>query len=335
MAVQPIPCHWGIVTCSCWAEPNGLAEALTRHRGETPTLLQHQEQGYTFMAKVAIPNFRSRVAPVFDYCVRVSVFEIGDDRQIERSELYLGTLSPIERVRALIKEGVTTLVCGAMSDALDKLFQTSGISVIGSVGGPVEEVLEALMSDRLDEPQYRSPGMEGEKHAPPHKRREATPYASSVEGTMGSSYGQALTRADTTFEAKPKVRILLVEKDIASQQSALGIFQKSGCEVDAVSNGREAIKALELTCYDLVFMDVQVLEMDAYEATKAIRDPQSTVRCHHVPVIAMTRYSEEEDQKRYIESGMNDCICKPIEPKRLRQIINTLTPPAHADSSSD
>jgi predicted Fe-Mo cluster-binding NifX family protein len=179
---------------------------MARH----PCLFNTKNRGYTFMAKVAIPIFRSRVAPVFDYCVRVSVFEIGDHRQIERSELYLGTLSPIERVGALIKEGVTTLVCGAMSEDLDKLFQTSGISVIGSIGGPVEEVLEAFMSGRIDEPQYRSPGIAGEKYAPPQERSEPARHAGSVEGTKVSADGQPLTRADTTFEAKPKVRILLV-----------------------------------------------------------------------------------------------------------------------------
>jgi predicted Fe-Mo cluster-binding NifX family protein len=179
---------------------------MARH----PCLFNTENRGYTFMAKVAIPIFRSRVAPVFDYCVRVSVFEIGDHRQIERTELYLGRLSPIERVRALRRGGVTTLVCGAMSEDLDKLFQTSGISVIGGIGGPVEEVLEAFMSDRLDEPQYRSPGIAGPKYAPAQERSEPARHAGSVEGTKVSADGQPLTRADTTFEAKPKVRILLV-----------------------------------------------------------------------------------------------------------------------------
>jgi predicted Fe-Mo cluster-binding NifX family protein len=137
------------------------------------------------MAKVAIPIFRSRVAPVFDYCVRVSVFDIGGDGQIERSELYLGTLSPTERVGALIKEGVTTLVCGAMSEDLEKLFQTSGISVIGSIGGPVEGVLEAFMSDRLDEPQYCSPGIGGEKLTPPQDRSEPAPHVGSPVTPIG------------------------------------------------------------------------------------------------------------------------------------------------------
>jgi len=285
------------------------------------------------MAKVAVPIFRSRVAPVFDYCVRVSVFDIGYDRQTERSELYLGTLAPTERVDALIKEGVTTLICGGISDALDKLFQTSGISVIGGIAGPVEEVLEAFMSDRIDEPEYCMPGMGGEKHAPPQERAERAPHVGSVERTKASSYGQPLTLADTTPELKTKLRILLVEKDIASQKSALQLLAKFGFQVDAVTDGRAAIKALETVAYDLVFMDGQMPEMDGYEATKVIRDPHSGVRRHDVPVIAMTPPASKEGRKRCIEAGMDDCLFKPIQPERLREIINMFVPPAsHTDS---
>jgi two-component system sensor histidine kinase/response regulator len=75
--------------------------------------------------------------------------------------------------------------------------------------------------------------------------------------------------------------------------------------------------------------------MDAYEATKAIRDPQSTVRCHHVPVIAMTRHPGEQDRKRYIDAGIDHYISKPIKPQRLREIIKMFPPPTHADSSTD
>jgi CheY-like chemotaxis protein/predicted Fe-Mo cluster-binding NifX family protein len=286
------------------------------------------------MAKVAIPIFRSRVAPVFDYCVRVSVFDIGGDGQIERSELYLGTLAPTERLRALRKEGVTTLVCGAMSEDLDKLFQTSGISVIGGIGGPVKEVLEAFMSDRLDEPQYRSPGIGGEKLTPPQARSNLAPHAGSVESTQVSAGGQPPTRADTTFEAKPKVRILLAESDIASQKTALNLLQKSGCKVDTVTNGREAIKALETAAYDLVFMDAQMPDMDGYEATKVIRDPQSGVRSHHVPVIAMTAHERQQDQKHCIEVGMDDLISKPIQPDRLREIMNVFLSEPRIDANT-
>jgi two-component system sensor histidine kinase/response regulator len=128
------------------------------------------------------------------------------------------------------------------------------------------------------------------------------------------------------------VRILLVENDIASQRSALDIFQKSGCQVDTVTNGREAIKALETVTYDLVFMDAQMPDMDGYEPTKVIRDPQSGFRSHDVPVIAMTGHERQEDQKHCIEAGVDDLISKPIQSDRLREIMNVFLPPSQRDS---
>lgn len=285
------------------------------------------------MAKVAIPIFRSRVAPVFDYCVRVSVFDIGDDRQIERSELYLGTLSPIERVGALIKEGVTTLVCGAMSDALDKLFQTSGISVIGDIGGPVEEVLEAFMSQRIDEPQYCMPGMGEEKHPLPQDRSEGASEAGSLESKKMSARGQPPTQADTISEARSNMRILLVEKDIASQKTALHFLERSGCEVDIVINGKGAIRALEKAPYDLVFMDAEMPEIDGYGTTRLIRDPQSKIRDHDVPIIAMTAHATVGDRKRCMEAGMNDCITKPIQSERILEVIDLVLSKPPMDST--
>ena len=96
--------------------------------------------------------------------------------------------------------------------------------------------------------------------------------------------------------------------------------------------GREAIKALETVTYDFVFMDAQMPEMDGYEATKIIRDPQSGVRCHDVPVIAITPPTSKGDRKRCIEAGMDDYIAKPIQPKRLLEIVNILLPASHTDS---
>jgi CheY-like chemotaxis protein len=290
------------------------------------------------MAKVAVPIFRSRVAPVFDYCVRVSVFDIGDDRQIERNELYLGTLSPTERVGALIKEGVTTLICGGMSDSLDKMLQTSSISVIGGIAGQVEEVLEAFMSNRIDEPQYCMPGIGEEKRAPyqpPQERPERGPHVGSVDTTTLSSYGQSIACTNAVSKAKFKVRILLVENDFATQESAFHLLEKSGCEVDTVTNGRDAIKALKSVAYDLVFMDEQIPEMGGYEATKVIRDPQSGILRHDVPVIAIAGNETQEGQKHYIDAGMNDLICKPIEPQRLLDVMKTHLPRLHDSTSKN
>jgi two-component system sensor histidine kinase/response regulator len=102
-----------------------------------------------------------------------------------------------------------------------------------------------------------------------------------------------------------------------------------------VTNGKEAIKALEKAPYDLVFMDAEIPDTDGYAVTRVIRDPQSGVRCHDVPVIAMTRDPEEQDRKRCIQAGMDHCIGKPIEPQKLREVIKMFPPLTYGDLSTE
>jgi predicted Fe-Mo cluster-binding NifX family protein len=107
---------------------------------------------------VAIPTYRSRVAPVFDSCLQVSIFDTEQHRGVHRRKIDLGTLTPAERVNVLRKHRVTTLICGGISDVLGKMLQASSISVIAGIAGQVGQVLEAFISGRIDEPGYRMPG---------------------------------------------------------------------------------------------------------------------------------------------------------------------------------
>ncbi len=116
-------------------------------------------------------------------------------------------------------------------------------------------------------------------------------------------------------------RILLAEDNITNQQVAQGMLKKFGLRADAVSNGSEAIHALETLPYDLVLMDVQMPVMDGLEATRHIRSPQSAVRNRQVPIIAMTAHALEGDRERCLDAGMNDYITKPVSPKALAKVL--------------
>ena len=98
------------------------------------------------MVILAIPVFRSRVAPVFDSCLRAFVIPIEDTSEGERSELGLKNFSLTERVSVLKSAGVTTLICGGISDTLHAMLESSGVCVIPGIAGEVEEVFSAFLS---------------------------------------------------------------------------------------------------------------------------------------------------------------------------------------------
>jgi len=122
------------------------------------------------------------------------------------------------------------------------------------------------------------------------------------------------------------LRILLAEDNITNQQVALGILGKLGLRADAVTNGAEAIGALESIAYDLVLMDVQMPKMDGLEATSRIRDPLSAVRDHAIPIIAMTAHAMQGDRDRCLQAGMNDYVAKPISPQALAEALTRWLP---------
>jgi CheY-like chemotaxis protein/HPt (histidine-containing phosphotransfer) domain-containing protein len=122
------------------------------------------------------------------------------------------------------------------------------------------------------------------------------------------------------------VRILLAEDNITNQEVAVGILKKLGLRADAVANGAEAVKALETIPYDLVLMDVQMPEMDGLEATRQIRNPQSAVRNHQIPVIAMTAHAMQGDREKCLEAGMNDYVSKPISSQALVEALEKWLP---------
>ncbi len=120
-------------------------------------------------------------------------------------------------------------------------------------------------------------------------------------------------------------RILLVEDQPANQKVALGVLEKLKHEVDTVSDGREALAALEKNLYDVVLMDIQMPGMDGFEATRIIRDPDSGVLDHAVPIVAMTAHAMKGDRERCLSAGMDDYLSKPISVESVRQAIEKAT----------
>ncbi len=112
--------------------------------------------------------------------------------------------------------------------------------------------------------------------------------------------------------------ILLVEDNSINQLVATEILKSEGVLVDVANNGLEAVKAVENKCYDAILMDLQMPQMDGYQATQIIRLRQGY---QNIPIIAMTAHAMQEEKQKCLDAGMNDHISKPIN---VENLFNTL-----------
>jgi CheY-like chemotaxis protein len=132
---------------------------------------------------------------------------------------------------------------------------------------------------------------------------------------LGSGPVRIVTRHTLTEQKRRRVRILIVEDNPMNQKVAVSLLKRAGYLVEAVENGKMAIEAMKSKPCDLVFMDIQLPEMDGLEATKTIREMEGAKK--HTPIIALTAYAMKGDQERFLEAGLDDYISKPIEPQEL------------------
>jgi CheY-like chemotaxis protein/HPt (histidine-containing phosphotransfer) domain-containing protein len=120
-------------------------------------------------------------------------------------------------------------------------------------------------------------------------------------------------------------RILLAEDNIVNQRVAVGLLTRRGHTVDVVNNGVEALAALAASSYDLVLMDIQMPEMGGIEATRAIREREVSSG-RHTRIVAMTAHAMAGDRERYLASGMDGYLSKPIDPRALFAAVELLSP---------
>jgi len=113
--------------------------------------------------------------------------------------------------------------------------------------------------------------------------------------------------------------VLLVEDNTLNQQVACELLESQHLTVHIANNGKEAIEMLTNQSFDVVLMDIQMPEMDGYEATKRIRKME---KHHDTPIIAMTAHAMQSEKEKCIKAGMNDHLSKPINPEILFRKLN-------------
>lgn len=129
-----------------------------------------------------------------------------------------------------------------------------------------------------------------------------------------------VTKHSISEYSRKKIKILLAEDNMINQKVALRILSKMGYIADAVENGAQAVDAVKSEQYDLVLMDVQMPEMDGFEATGKIRENERNTG-KHIPIIAMTAHAMKGDRERCLIAGMDDYVSKPIQQNELNAAI--------------
>jgi two-component system, sensor histidine kinase and response regulator len=120
----------------------------------------------------------------------------------------------------------------------------------------------------------------------------------------------------TLREDRNRVRILLAEDNQVNQTLAVRLLEKRGYTVVVAGNGREALKVLESSNFDLILMDVQMPELDGFETTALIRAKEKFTGAH-IPIIAMTAHALKGDRERCVAAGMDDYVSKPLRVQEL------------------
>jgi PAS domain S-box-containing protein len=161
----------------------------------------------------------------------------------------------------------------------------------------------------------------------------------ATAGPAGGAPARAEAARASLPAARETWRILLAEDNPVNQRLALRMLEKRGHTVVVVDTGRRAVAAWDREPFDVVLMDVQMPDMDGFEATAEIRTREAGAkgtRPLHTPIIAMTAHAMKGDRERCLDAGMDGYIAKPIQPARLFEEIQRVLAcnPAGVDEAS-
>jgi PAS domain S-box-containing protein len=128
------------------------------------------------------------------------------------------------------------------------------------------------------------------------------------------------------LEPMAVLRVLVAEDNAVNQRLATRLLEKRGHRVTVTANGREAVEAQANQTFDLILMDVQMPEMDGFEATAAIREREKH-NGTHIPIVALTAHAMKGDRERCLIAGMDGYLSKPIRPQELDEVLEKYLAP--------
>ncbi|MEC7838441.1 MAG: response regulator [Chlamydiota bacterium] len=123
---------------------------------------------------------------------------------------------------------------------------------------------------------------------------------------------------------KYNAKVLLVEDYILNLQLATEMLELMDCVVDPAESGQEALEQFDSNVYDIIFMDINMPDMDGIQVTKLIRAKEKEAGKEYTPIVAITGMSAEVAKEKCIEAGMNDFISKPLMSSDLDRVLSKL-----------
>jgi len=162
----------------------------------------------------------------------------------------------------------------------------------------------------------------------PISRADLLEALGTVLGSPEDAASADVVTRHTIAESRATLRVLLAEDNPVNQQVAVAMLVKRGHEVHVSGNGREALEAVRARDYDVVLMDIQMPEMDGFEATAAIR---ALPKGKDLPIIGLTAHALSGERERCLSHGMSDYLAKPFKAHELFALVEgTSTPKAPA-----
>ncbi len=147
-------------------------------------------------------------------------------------------------------------------------------------------------------------------------------YDAIMEGLGMAAPTLESDKQTASAPASGPLRILLAEDSVPNQKLAIGLLSKWGYTTVVAVNGQQAVdRALSDRNFDLILMDVQMPELDGFEATRRIREAERAAGLRPTPIIAMTAHAMKGDRERCLEAGMDGYISKPVRAPELSRTI--------------
>jgi signal transduction histidine kinase/DNA-binding response OmpR family regulator len=154
-----------------------------------------------------------------------------------------------------------------------------------------------------------------------------------LAGDPHSSGAKTLVTRHTLQEQRHSLSFLVAEDNVVNQRLIARLLEKRGHSVVLAPNGREALQMLKRQHFDIILMDVQMPEMDGFEATRLIREEEEDSGTH-MPIIALTAHAMEGDKERCLACGMDGYVTKPIKLGELFSMIDKVNPEIYRDSDA-